>query len=327
MTSLKLLVPTLVAFGLSFVLAMSNSRFLQDIPNERSLHEKPVPRTGGIALIAGIISGWVLLVQDLNWWIVVPMLGLFALSLLDDMHCLGIKTRLGSHFVAAAIVLSSLEIEGLWMIPTLFYLVWMINLYNFMDGMDGLAGGMAFFGFSFYGIASLHGGDETFALINFTIASAAIGFLFRNFYPARLFMGDGGAIPLGFLAGTLGVVGWHKELWPFWFPVLVFSPFVTDSTFTLLKRLWKKENITLGHRNHYYQRLALMGWGHRKTALYEYILMTIAGGTAIWGMGYGLSVQLKLLAIWSAAYLALAILIDNKWQRREIFIKRGSSNA
>lgn len=237
MTYYAPLVSALVTLVLTFILMTGKTGVMvRDIPNERSLHSTPVPRVGGIALMAGVLSGWALLTQFLAWWIVLPVMGLFVLSLLDDMRSLSARTRLIVHFIAALAAVSGAGVPLLWLIPVLLFIVWMTNLYNFMDGSDGLAGGMALFGFGSYGVGAWLGGSEMFALLNFSVATAALGFLFFNFHPARVFMGDAGSIPLGFLAAVFGVSGWQAGYWPFWFLLLVFSPFVADATVTLLKR-------------------------------------------------------------------------------------------
>jgi UDP-GlcNAc:undecaprenyl-phosphate/decaprenyl-phosphate GlcNAc-1-phosphate transferase len=309
------IISAFVTLMLALVLTLNKDGLFHDIPNERSLHTAPIPRSGGIALIAGIFSGWVLLFQFWAWWIVVPTLGLFILSLVDDVRNLSAKTRLIGHFIAAMIVLAGAGIDWLWAIPVLLFVVWMTNLYNFMDGSDGLAGGMALFGFSFYGIAGLLNGNEAFAMMNFTIGAAAVGFLYHNFHPARVFMGDAGSIPLGFLAASFGVWGWQLGYWPFWFPLQVFSPFVADATLTLLKRIRHGEKLTQAHRFHYYQRLIQMGWGHRNTAVVEYALMFLAGASAIWGIGLDALGQGNLMAWWAAIYLGLSMWIDRLWQQ------------
>ena len=205
MTYYAPLISALVTPALTFILMTGKTGIIvRDIPNERSLHDKPVPRIGGIALMAGILSGWTLLMQFLAWWIVLPAAGLFALSLLDDMRSLPAGTRLIGHFLAALAAVTGAGVSLLWLMPALLFIVWMTNLYNFMDGSDGLAGGMALFGFGSYGIAAWLGGNEMFAMLNFSIAAAALGFLFFNFHPARVFMGDAGSIPLGFLAAVFG---------------------------------------------------------------------------------------------------------------------------
>ncbi|HEX5336914.1 MAG TPA: glycosyltransferase family 4 protein [Gallionella sp.] len=325
MTHYPPLISALVTLLLALILTLNKDGTLQDIPNERSLHSVPVPRTGGIALMAGILSGWMLLIKFWAWWIVLPVLGLFVLSLVDDVRNLPPKSRLIGHFIAALIVLWGAGVPLLWLLPVLLFIVWMTNLYNFMDGSDGLAGGMALFGFTFYGVVGLMKGNEAFAMMNFTIGAAALGFLYHNFHPAKIFMGDAGSIPLGFLAASFGVWGWQQGYWPFWFPILVFSPFVADATLTLLSRARRREKLSQAHRSHYYQRLVQMGWGHRNTALAEYALMLLAGATALWGLGLDAKGQGNLLAWWGAIYLGLSMWIDRRWRKHQF--KQEGSNA
>ena len=134
-------------------------------------------------------------------------------------------------------------------------------------------------------------------------------------------MGDAGSIPLGFLAAAFGVWGWLQGYWPFWFPVLVFSPFVIDASATLLKRARRGEKLTEAHRDHYYQRLIRMGWGHRNTAVAEYMLMLAAGGSALWGIGLDAQEQGNMLAWWGAVYLGLATWVDRRWRQHEAMKK------
>ncbi len=318
MTSYAPLISALVTLAMTSILINSKTGIIvHDIPNERSLHSTPVPRVGGIALMAGVLSGWALLMQFLTWWIVLPAVGLFALSLLDDVRNLSPQIRLAGHFFAALVALMGAGVPLLWLTPVLLFVVWMTNLYNFMDGSDGLAGGMALFGFGGYGAGAWLGGNEMFALLNFSVAAAASGFLVFNFHPARVFMGDAGSIPLGFLAAVFGVSGWQAGYWPLWFPLLSFSPFVADATVTLLKRALRGEKLSQAHRSHYYQRLVQMGWGHRNTALAEYALMSLAGMSALWGTGLAYAGQGYLLFGWCATYLVLMTWIDKHWRERQ----------
>ncbi len=312
------IVSALVTLILTLFLTLNKDGTIKDIPNERSLHSEPVPRVGGLGIMAGILAGWAFLLHDLYWWIVLPMLGLFAMSIVDDMRGLSPKTRLIGHFIAATVVLLGAGLAWYWWLPVLLFIVWMTNLYNFMDGSDGLAGGMAVFGFTMYGFAALKSGmvgSDVFAMMCFSIGAAALGFLYYNFYPAKVFMGDAGSIPLGFLAAAMGVWGWRQDYWPFWFPALVFSPFVVDATVTLLLRMRRGEQLSQAHRSHYYQRLVLSGWGHKNTAVLEYVLMFLAGASAVWGITQDGSAQANLLAGWGATYLAVSMWIDNRWRK------------
>ncbi len=310
------LIAALVTLFLTLILTLSKDGTIKDIPNERSLHVEPVPRVGGIAIMAGILSGWMLLLHYWQWWIVLPMLGLFVLSLLDDMRGLTPKTRLIGHFIAAIIMLLGSSVPLLWVVPVLLFVVWMTNLYNFMDGSDGLAAGMALFGFSMYGLAALMSKQApAFALMNFSVGGAGLAFLYYNFHPAKVFMGDAGSIPLGFLAAAFGVYGWQAGYWPVWFPILVFSPFVVDATVTLLTRLWRGEKLSQAHRSHYYQRLVQSGWGHRNTAIVEYIVMGLVGISALWGIKQNTTEVLNLFAWWGAIYLGLSMWVDKRWKQ------------
>ena len=313
--------PLIAAFAtlliITILLLSKVGKEIQDVPNERSLHDAPIPRIGGVGMIVAILLSWMLMFMSLAWWIVIPLLALFTVSLIDDKRGLPVRQRLLVH-VAAAVVLvlgSGIATQSIVLaVLVLLGAIWMTNLYNFMDGSDGLAGGMTFFGFTMYGVAAMMHGDDTQAMLNFSIGAAALGFLYFNFYPAKVFMGDAGSIPLGFLAAAMGVWGWQLGHWPAWFPLLVFSPFVVDATVTLLKRSVCRKSIWLAHREHYYQRLVQLGWGHRNVALLGYVLMFTAGISAIWAMGQSAGMQWLMFLIWAIIYGALMLLLDSRWK-------------
>jgi UDP-N-acetylmuramyl pentapeptide phosphotransferase/UDP-N-acetylglucosamine-1-phosphate transferase len=192
----------------------------------------------------------------------------------------------------------------------------MTNLYNFMDGADGVAGGMTLIGFAAYAIAAWLAGDAALATLCAAIAAAALGFLIHNFHPARIFLGDVGSIPLGFLAAALGIVGWRHDAWPLWFPVLVFGPFNADATVTFLRRLARREKVWEAHREHYYQRIVRMGLGHRSAALIGYAVMCGCAAFALIGRTQAPGLQLAAFAAGSALLGALALWVDVRWSRR-----------
>jgi UDP-N-acetylmuramyl pentapeptide phosphotransferase/UDP-N-acetylglucosamine-1-phosphate transferase len=308
---------------LAVILSTKYGRSILDVPNARSLHAVPVPRVGGVGLMAGIWSGWMFAAGTLPWWLWAPMLGLSLVSLLDDKRGLPVWQRLFTHLVAAIILVAGLgllEQQGLaWGVGALFLAVWSINLYNFMDGSDGLAGGMALFGFASYGVAGLLAQDEALGMLNLAVAAAAAGFLLFNFHPAKVFMGDVGSIPLGFLVAAMGLWGWQRGVWEFWFPFLVFSPFVVDASVTLVTRWIRGMRITEAHRDHYYQRAVRMGLGHRQVALAEYALMVASGGSALWVSQKGGLWQ--MLLVWVLAYVVLMALLDSRWKRHSADIR------
>ncbi len=307
------------ALMIAFILRSRFGNRVQDIPNERSLHSTPVPRIGGVGLTAGVLAGWSLQYALLAWWLVLPLIALFIVSMLDDMHGLSVRYRFSVQFVAAVILVGGaglLASQGVLIaLAVVLLTVWMTNLYNFMDGSDGLAGGMALFGFGMFALGAWMNHNETLAMLNLCIAAAALGFLYFNFPPARLFMGDAGSIPLGFLVAAMGLLGWQQGTWGFWFPVLVFSPFIVDATVTLAKRTLRGVKVTEAHREHYYQRAIQLGWSHRNMALLEYALMLASGLTALATLGR--MFPWGALLVWAAIYAALMRPLDAAWKRFE----------
>lgn len=315
------LVSFVVAFSVLLVLLRGRlAEMVLDHPNQRSLHSCPIPRTGGLALMVGALAGWVV-VQSAWGWAVMPMLlFLLVVSFLDDLRSLSVVWRFLAHFLVAVVFVGLYFLPGLGFVgaaTAVLVMVWMTNLYNFMDGSDGLAGGMTLFGFGFYGVAAWLQGDMAFAGLCWSVAAASLAFLFFNFHPARIFMGDAGSIPLGFLAAAFGLLGWRAGYWPLWFPVLVFSPFILDASVTLVKRLLRGEKVWQAHREHYYQRLVQMGWGHHRTALAEYALMVLAGLSSTWAISQDGRTQLVFGIGWGLAYLLALGLADAKWSRMQ----------
>lgn len=298
-------------------------------PNARSLHTHPIPISGGVAILGAfffsiILSSWFYPLNQIVWWICFSSLLIALISFIDDCQHVSVKYRLSVHFLAASVLLwrtdlwiTALTLPGFtWEWPpflqvsiSLLFLVWMVNLYNFMDGMDGFAGGMTIFGFG--GLAILGGlnGHFLFMTLNLIVISATAGFLVLNFPPAKIFMGDTGASSLGFLAAAFSLWGHHEGLFPLWIILLLFSPFIVDATVTLVRRLIKKERIWVAHKTHYYQRLVQIGWGHRRTVLWEYSLMLLSSGSAIIAPSLPIYGQRGLLIGWGFIYFLLIHLV------------------
>lgn len=304
-------------YGALLLLLRHVNRLPQDVANERSLHVGCIPRVGGLAMWTGgaaaVGAAFLLGRADASLAaVVVPAAALALLSFVDDRRGLPVALRMLAHVAAAAWVASALALPLPLAAFVALLLAWTANLYNFMDGADGLAAGMAVAGFATYGIAGWSAAPD-FALSNFIVAAAAAGFLVGNFHPARAFMGDAGSVPLGLLAGGFGALGWQAGVWPAWFPLLVFSPFIVDASVTLLRRALRGERVWQAHREHYYQRLVRMGWGHRRTALAEYAVMLAAGGSALALLQVAEPYQWAGLAGWAVVYAALAWRIDRAW--------------
>jgi len=318
-----LLLTLSVSAGLT--LRLSRSPMLLDHPNERSLHRAPVPRTGGLAVLAALGCALALsltfLAPGREWlWVAAAALLVALISFLDDRGEVKPLFRLLAHLssalllVAGGVLWDRVELPGLsWVLPaaiavplTLLFVTWMINLYNFMDGMDGLAGGMAVLGFSSLAVIGWET-DLSYALTNAACAAAAGGFLVGNFPPARIFLGDLGSAVLGLLAAASILVGARHGFFPLWAGLLVFSPFIVDATWTLLRRLMRGEPVWQAHRSHFYQRLVLAGWSHRRTVLWSYLVMGACGATAVASLDMSERDQGLVLAAWAIIYAAIGL--------------------
>jgi UDP-N-acetylmuramyl pentapeptide phosphotransferase/UDP-N-acetylglucosamine-1-phosphate transferase len=314
----------------SFLLSVSATRWLAlhgarlgpvDHPNARSLHSSPVPRSGGLAVLLGL-GGPLLVLAALGisapelGWIAAAVLPVAGIAYLDDLGEVSRRLRLIAQSAAALLLMSGglrwtlLELPGWVMVfpgwvavvLSLVYVVWLINLYNFMDGMDGFAAGMALFGFSAFAVLGWSGGESLFAIASVCVALAAAGFLTSNFPPARIFLGDSGSSSLGLLVAAFSLWGSHLGLFPLWSAWLAFSPFILDATWTLLARLGRGERIWEPHRCHHYQRLVLAGWSHRRTLLRAYPIMAAAAACAVASPSLPPREQWLLIAAWAMLF-------------------------
>ena len=306
------------------------------VPNARSLHDGPVPRAGGYAIWLGFLPAALLFPPafplGLIGWLP-PWLALVVVSGRDDVREVGVAARLSVHalaalWTAAALVLSVTPVNGNdWPRVVLttgcvgLVIAWSTNLYNFMDGTDGLAGTMGAVGFAVYGFAALAAGPARIEAIAsapafLALAAAILPFLAVNKPRATLFLGDVGAAPLGFLAAAFGAAGVVDGMWPAWFPVLVFLPFIADATLTLLRRIGRGERLWEGHRWHYYQRLAQLGAGHGGTLAAYALLMTGTAGTALACRTRAPLYGWWALAAWVAVVLMLFCAIDYHWRKK-----------
>jgi UDP-N-acetylmuramyl pentapeptide phosphotransferase/UDP-N-acetylglucosamine-1-phosphate transferase len=322
---------------------------LVDTPNQRSLHQQAIPLIGGVAmlltlagflLLANIWFKQLLLLFPYHVWL--PLLLVAVVSYWDDYRPLRADLRLLAHFIASFWLLAfggmtwiqciSAPMLAIMLSPTMqfiissLFIVWMINLYNFMDGMDGSAAGMTVIGFSSLAILGLIAGIEEFVLLNGLIVAVTLGFLYFNFPPAKVFMGDTGASSLGYLAALMLLWGLAWSIVPLWIGILIFSPFIVDATVTLVRRFFSGQKIWLAHREHYYQRLIQLGWGHKKTVLWQYVLMLACSLSAISAIFVNQFWQAVILIIWILIYIFLALKISQLEWRHEQHSQNNQNN-
>ncbi len=280
-----------------------------DTPNARSSHIVPTPRGGGIAVTAAIVAGWALLrAADAAPPVAPALLGavlLAVVSWIDDLRGLPPSARLFVQFVAVGLGMALVTgigpvFQG-WLPPSLdaaiaaLGWIWFINLFNFMDGIDGIAGGeTAAIGVGLSLFAALVGDFGTAALSG-VVAAAAIGFLVWNWAPARIFLGDVGSVPLGYVLGLLLLQTAASGYWK----IALILPlyFLADATITLARRLARGERVWQAHREHFYQRAVQRGLGHAAV-----VRRILAADLALIALG------LAAERGWATAALAAAVL-------------------
>ena len=263
--------------GCGIYMRLAHRWQMLDVPNHRSAHATPTPRGGGIGIILGLVLavGVLYLVGEswprpwLYWCLLAVLLALAGV--IDDRHNLPVVLRLGLYALAAIaalwLLLPDTVTPWLW-VPALLYILWLTNLFNFMDGIDGIAASEACFVLGAAAALSLwQGAEGAYPLFCLLLAAACLAFLHWNWSPARLFMGDAGSIPLGFLLAVLSVQGELGGSLSLVAWLVLLAVFIADASYTLLWRALHGENITQAHSRHLYQRLARHWGDHGRVVL------------------------------------------------------------
>ena len=284
------------------------SKNLMDIPNERSSHSVATARGGGVAIVVGFL----LALPVLGWLGLMDRPALFALSgsglsvaligFADDHGHIAARWRLLGHFTAAiwalfwldglapiAVFNGTLDLGWVGHALAVVYLVWMLNLYNFMDGIDGLASAEAIC--ACLGISLVYAltGNASFMWGGVALAAAVGGFLYWNFPPARIFMGDAGSGFLGVVLGGMSLqAAWvAPEL--LWSWVILLAVFIVDATWTLVRRLINGQKVYQAHRSHAYQYASRRYGSHKK------VTYTVVGINILWLIPMAVAVGLGVI--------------------------------
>lgn len=279
-----------------------------DSPDARKVHTVPIPRLGGVAIFAGFIVGLVLLeymVPGQLFYSEGPMRGvlvggalMFLVGIIDDLKPLNAKLKFGLQILAAlAAYHFGVRIDflsnpwgGLVLLPgyvpiilTVFWLVGISNTINLIDGLDGLAGGVSLISALTIGVIALQTNQPIAGLLALALAGSTIGFLRYNFNPAKIFMGDGGALFLGFTLAAISVMGVLKLIaaMAFAVPILILGVPIFDTAFAILRRLWNRKPIFSPDRGHLHHRLLDAGLDQRRAVLVIYGISLILGGVAL----------------------------------------------
>ncbi|AAM23455.1 UDP-GlcNAc:undecaprenyl-phosphate GlcNAc-1-phosphate transferase [Caldanaerobacter subterraneus subsp. tengcongensis MB4] len=297
----------ILAFAMSFVttplvkkLAFAIGAI--DVPDDkRRIHTKPIPRLGGLAIFAGTMASLLLLLPKSHETIgiILGSLVIVLLGVLDDKYTLSAKVKLVGQIAAALIlILSGIRIDWIsnpfgsgviylksWVAIslTLLWVVGVTNTINLIDGLDGLAAGIAFISSTSLFIISLLNGRYATAVISIAIAGASLGFLPYNFNPAKIFMGDTGAMFLGFLLSAISIQGAIKSATAIAIvvPVLVLGVPIFDTLFAIIRRILNKRPIMEADRGHLHHRLLDKGLNQKQVVFILYGVSLVLGVSAI----------------------------------------------
>jgi UDP-GlcNAc:undecaprenyl-phosphate GlcNAc-1-phosphate transferase len=272
-----------------FVIKLAFKIGAVDKPNARKVHQRIIPRLGGLAIFIGVIVGYFVsgLYQERMTTIVVGAIIIVVVGILDDMYELSPKLKLlGQVAAAVLIVKSGLTIEilnipfmddyfelGILSYPlTVIWIVGITNAINLIDGLDGLSAGISSIALATIAFMALQENTLLIFTLAIVIIASTIGFLFYNFHPAKIFMGDTGALFLGYCISVLSLLGLYKSvtLFSFIVPIIILGVPIFDTTFAIIRRIVNKKPISAPDKSHLHHRLLALGFSHRKTVLLIY---------------------------------------------------------
>ena len=273
-------------FSTSYIRKYSLSRSLIDVPNDRSSHTVPTPRGGGLSISISVLlcvgllyfAGW--LKTEITMALGIGGLLVAVIGWIDDHKHIPALWRTVSYAIAAgwavfclgglqSIKLGTYELMlgQFGSVLAVLGVVWLTNLYKFMEGTDGMAATQAICVGLLAGILFWLEGQHGVAIVCFVISASSCGFLYWNWPPARIFMGDAGSCLLGFAFGVLSIIGEKGGTITIAIWFILLAVFIGDATLTLLMRIMKGEKWYQAHKSHAYQRLAQLGMSHKNLAL------------------------------------------------------------
>ena len=284
------------------ILRLSRRLNLVALPNARSSHDTPTPSIGGLAIVL-VVCGYLayghLLHNAPGAEVLVAGAMLSMVGLWDDLQELGSATRFVCQVLAVAALLTLMDLDWspIWMAGVGFLILWHINLYNFMDGIDGIAGAQTLV--YCIGVVLIGAGAaEWMGALVWVLMGATLGFLAVNWPPAKIFMGDVGSLFLGLLLSWLVITLDRDQVVPFTASLILLAGFWFDASYTLVIRVLTGQKFMQAHRSHLYQQVAAR-IGHRRTT------MTFVAFVVIWLM------PLSALSLrspeWVPVWIAIAV--------------------
>jgi UDP-GlcNAc:undecaprenyl-phosphate GlcNAc-1-phosphate transferase len=335
------LVLSLIACLLSIVFARKTG--LIDVPGREphKQHSQPTPVAGGIALFIVLIIGWLFNIREFGdlWKVAIPTLIIFGVGLWDDYRRVRFWVKLVVEIVAVGILigfgiqvrviqilfsgLPLLLANGLDILITMLWLVGMTNAYNFVDSMDGLATGIAIIASIFLAFTSLFSGQIALAHFMAFLAAACYGLHFFNSHPARLFLGDSGALSLGFLLATTSML-YNPQIFPqpsSWFvPVMILGLPIFDICLVIVSRLRRDRPIYQADRAHTYHRLVMLGFSATQAVSVLHMVSLLLGCLAFVALNQEPLIANIIFGSVVLAGIISIIILDNPrhWPQKEI---------
>jgi UDP-GlcNAc:undecaprenyl-phosphate/decaprenyl-phosphate GlcNAc-1-phosphate transferase len=258
------------------------------MPRERDLHDKPMPRLGGLAILVGVLSAgiWFLPNTQEIRGILLGAIVITLIGALDDIFDLPAPIKLGGQFAAALIPVESNVTVGNFTVPflgavdlgslsspvTVIGIVAVMNIVNFTDGVDGLAAGVCTIAAATFAVICLSLDRDEAGILAAVTAGAAVGFLYHNFYPASIFMGDAGSNLLGLLLACIAIQGVLKTaaVVALFFPLVILAVPILDTGFVVAKRIKYRRPVYSADNEHFHHRFGRIGFSQRRTVLYLY---------------------------------------------------------
>ncbi|WP_141432903.1 glycosyltransferase family 4 protein [Bacillus sp. 03113] len=264
-----------------------------DKPNQRKVHQKIMPRLGGLAIYLSFLIGILIIqpIEEVHLPIVIGSAIIILTGIVDDIKELSPKIKLLGQIVAAfiVVVIGGMNVEfinlpfggkidfGFLSIPfTMIWIIGITNAINLIDGLDGLASGVSTIAlFSIAGMAALFGNPYV-VVIALIVAFSTLGFLVFNFHPAKIFMGDSGALFLGYIIAVLSILGFKNVTFiSLVIPVIILGVPISDTFFAIIRRVVNKQSISAPDKSHLHHCLLRIGYSHKQTVLLIYAMSAI----------------------------------------------------
>ena len=270
-----------------------------DIPNERKVHKKPMPRLGGLGIFSGFLLGYMLFGNHtyLMNSVLIASFVLLITGIIDDIKPLKPRYKLIGQFIACLIVvvyggllLQDVSFFGLYInfgwfsyVVTIFFILGCINCMNLIDGLDGLAGGIAAIFFLTISIIGVVNGEFALATtLTLIMLGSTVGFLFHNFNPAKIFMGDSGSMFLGLMISVITLMGFKSTMMSaIVIPLFILVVPILDTTFAIIRRKLKGESVDTPDKSHIHHQLLRRNFSQKTTVLIIYLITALFSAASI----------------------------------------------